>query len=93
MATQYQYIPRTDPYQCECSFWDGTGHTAECILSEPRQSPTLTGDNLTRAESRIAAIADVLSAISGPFAPIGNRYHCASCERNNAIRWQDANLT
>jgi hypothetical protein len=86
VAYQYQYIPRSE------DFWDGLANLeAGLPVSEPRQPPTLTGADLAHAESRQAAITDVLHAISGPFGPV-NVPHCNACANRNAANWQRDNL-
>jgi len=85
VAYDYQYIPRTD------DFWDGLANLeAGLNVLDPRQPPTLTGAALARAESRLAAIADVLSAISGPFGPISVP-HCGQCASRSARNYQRDN--
>ena len=81
MAYGPQYIPQTDPDAG--SFWNPEP-------SEPRQTPTLTDAEASLAESRIAAVADILSAISGPFGPI-TVPHCPSCAVRAQTHWHTDN--
>ena len=81
MAYGPQYIPRSNPDVG--SFWNPEP-------SEPRQSPTLPLVEVVEAEMRLEAIAELLSAISGPFGPV-NVPHCRSCAVRAQTHWHTDN--